>query len=286
MALLLLLPLLVSGFLLCLKDPLVYYTLHRYEGQLLYLQVGRFGIYCVLMAFAIMGLLSLGLSHDWVGFTLAGETVPSGRESAHTFSTDFLAYLGQLLSDAGLIEAKNSQATVFGILTGLLTLVMPRVWAARTLRSLRKDIKSNDERAIHTYLTKETLRHSPIGSTLVKAFAYKSPVMVCMDDRKVYVGLIQSLGAPTEVTGLDLEIELLPGLSGYRDKDTLEVKYTNTYPTDLSSLEAIALKQENVISIRIFSTEIKKVFEADMPEKSTGVNGREETQEDQQAPSH
>jgi hypothetical protein len=267
MALLLLLPLLVSGFLVCLNDPFIYYRLHRYEGQLLYLQVGRYGIYCLVTAFCIMATLSLIFSHHWFNFCFNGcfngQCGLPDQGNCHVFSTDFLAYLGGLASDVGLVEAKSSQATVFGFLTGLLTLVMPRIWAFRTIRGLKKDIKSDDPEEIDSYLTRATLKYSPMGSTLVNAFAHKQPVMVSMDDRKVYVGLIQSVGSPTEVTGLDLEIKLLPGLSGYRDKDSLKVTYTNTYPKESAIAEPIYFKQENIVSISLFSEKIREVFQKD-----------------------
>jgi hypothetical protein len=260
MALLLLLPLLVSGFLVCLEDPFKYYTLHRYEGQLLYLRVGHYGILCLMAAFAIVSTVSLILSHDW-SFTLAPSCLWGARAGEYTFSTDFLAGLGKLISEVGLVETKSSQITVFACLTGFITLLMPYAWAARMRRLLKAYVKSEDEEKIESFLTKETLRHSPMGSTLVNAFAHKRPVMISMDDRKVYVGLIQSLGRPTEVTGLDLEIRLLPGLSGYRDKDSLKVTYTNTYPSDPLILEPIYFKQENIISISLFSEKIREVFD-------------------------
>jgi hypothetical protein len=37
----------------------------------------------------------------------------------------------------------------------------------------------------------------------VKAFTFKRQVMITMDDRKVHVGHITDIGAPTEVTGVD-----------------------------------------------------------------------------------
>lgn len=260
MALLLLLPLLVSGYLVCLKDPFNYYTLHRYEGQLLYLRVGHYGILCLIAAFAIVATISFIFSHDW-SFNLGSGCLWGAWAGPYAFSTDFLAFFGGLISDTGLVEAKLSQVTVFACLTGLTTLLMPNIWAARTQRALKAYVKSADSEKIESFLTKETLRYSPMGSTLVNAFAHKRPIMISMDDRKVYVGLIQSLGTPTEVTGLDLEIKLLPGLSGYRDKDSMKVTYTNTYPTDPLILEPIYFKQENIISISLFSEKIREVFD-------------------------
>lgn len=262
MALLLLLPLLVSGYLVCLKDPIVYYKLHRYEGQLLYLQVGRYGIYCFLCAFAIMALLSTVFSHDLTTVCVDPSLQLAFLPRCYLYSLDFLSALGGVVTKLGYATDPASQGLVFGVLTGCLTLVMPSVWAWNTNRDLEHYLKTKDCEAIATFLTKETLSHSPMGKTLFDAFIYKLPVMISMSDRKVYVGLIQSIGAPTEVTGVDLEVRLRPSFSGHRDKDTLEVSFTHTYPTDISILQPIYFKQENIVSITLFSEEIRDSFQS------------------------
>ena len=54
-------------------------------------------------------------------------------------------------------------------------------------------------------------------------------VMLMMDDRKVYVGKIISMGEPSETQGMDQDISIMPLMSGYRDKDTLRVNFTTDY---------------------------------------------------------
>ncbi|MNJ07458.1 hypothetical protein D3C77_15560 [compost metagenome] len=268
MALLLLLPLLVSGYLVCLKDPIVYYKLHRYEGQLLYLQVGRFGIYCFLYAFAIMTVVTLVFSHDLGNFCVDPALQLAFLPRCYDYSLDFLSALGGVAQRFGLATHPASQSLVFGVLTGLLTLLMPSLWAWSTRRELKDYLKTEEEEEITTFLTRETLSHSPMGKTLIDAFVFKKPVMISMTDRKVYVGLIQSIGAPTEVTGVDLEVKLRPSFSGHRDKDTLKVSFTHTYPTDISILQPIYFKQENIVSITLFSEAIRDSFQAEKPGNS------------------
>lgn len=41
----------------------------------------------------------------------------------------------------------------------------------------------------------------------------------------------------------------------------MKVTYTNTYPTDPLILEPIYFKQENIISISLFSEKIREVFD-------------------------
>lgn len=262
MALLLLLPLLVSGYLVCLKDPIVYYKLHRYEGQLLYLQVGRYGIYCFILAFAIVGGLSLLISHDLGEYCVDPTQQLAFLPRCYNYSLDFLSALGTVAVKTSLVTQPISQSMVFGILIGLVTLLMPQLWAWNTVRELKYYLQTSDEEEIKTFLTKETLSHSPMGQTLVDAFGYKTPVMISMSDRKVYVGWIQSIGSPTEVTGVDLEVTLLPSFSGHRDKDTLQVSFTHKYPTDLSILQPIYFRQENIVSLTLFSEAVRDSFQS------------------------
>lgn len=255
MAFLLLLPLLVSGYLICLKDPFVYYKLHRYDGQLLYLQVGRYGIYCFLSALLLVGLVSLAVSHSWGSHcaNVCGEFCVS-------LSTDFLGYLGKKATEAHLFTAEKAQLGVFAILSGFVTLLMPFIWAKISFYMIKRQSKAEDEAQTIVYILRETVSHSPLMLSLVEAFATKSEVMISMDDRKVYVGYIQSVGKPTEVVGVDQEVEFLPSVSGYRDKDTLKVNYTTEYPTD-TKIEPIYFKQANMVSVSLFSPEIRAAFE-------------------------
>lgn len=266
MALLLLLPLLVSGFLVCLKDPTIYCRLHRYEGQMLYLQVGRYGIYCFLMAMAITAVVVGAVSHYW-GIFCPGWLQPAppaaGAEAAAAVcfpvNLDFLGALGKVAAGVGISSPDFSQTAAFLVIAGLLTLVMPTLWSWLTVRSIKKELKANDRDEIEMFLLSRSVRHSPICSALVKAFAFKRPVMITMDDRKVYVGHIVDIGAPTEVTGVDQEIALIPSVSGYRDKDTMKVVYTTDYSDD-TPMRPISFRQSNIISISPFSDVIHEKF--------------------------
>lgn len=264
MALLLLLPLLVSGFMVCLKDPTIYCRLHRWEGQMLYLQVGRYGIYCLFMAMAITAALAGVISHDWGTFCPSwAQSSTQGAEVAqavcYPVNADFLGALGKFAAHVGITGAQFSQTAAFLVIAGVLTLLMPTVWSRLTVRSLKKELKANDRDEIEMYLLAQSVRHSPICSALVKAFAFKRQVMITMEDRKVYVGHITDIGAPTEVTGVDQEISLIPSVSGYRDKDTLRVVYTTDYPND-TPIRPIGFRQGNIVSISFFSDAIRESF--------------------------
>ncbi|MCO7523357.1 hypothetical protein NJH54_02380 [Pseudomonas asiatica] len=264
MALLLILPLLVSGFLVCLKDPTIYCRLHRWEGQMLYLQVARYGIYCLLMSFVVTAVVTGVFSHDWGSFCPSWKQVPtSGAEVAapvcYPVNLDFLSWLAKQSVKVGIAKDPYSQTSVFLMIAGVLTLVMPALWSLLTVRAFKRELNANDRDEIEMYLLAQSVRHSPICSALVKAFAFKRQVMITMDDRKVYVGHITDVGAPTEVTGVDQEVSLIPSVSGYRDKDTMRVIYTTDYPND-TPIRPIAFRQSNIVSISFFSDAIRESF--------------------------
>ena len=57
MGILLILPILVAGYIYCTSSLYMKYKMHRYDGQLLYLLVGKFGVYF----FALSSILTLAL---------------------------------------------------------------------------------------------------------------------------------------------------------------------------------------------------------------------------------
>ena len=251
MALLLLLPILVSGFLVFLNHPSLFYRLHRYEGQLLYLQAARYGLYCQLLAFVLVGVVSLMLSHEWPGFC-----VDKARLACvPPFSTDYLGELGRLLASLGWVKEKPSRAVAFLMLSGLAAVSVPGPWAMASIWLLKRKLDVEKRDLIQLYLLHESIKHSPVLTTLLEAFSLQQEVMISMSDRKVYVGFILSVGAPNEVVGIDQDIQLLPSISGYRDKDTLKVSYTTEY-SSIAQIHPIFLRQENILSVSLFSQEI------------------------------
>lgn len=281
MAFLLLLQLLVSGFLVCLKDPTIYCRLHRYEGQMLYLQVGRYGIYCFLAAMFVTAALAGLFSHDWGVFCPKwAQTNDAASPVCFAVNTDFMGALGQMGQDFDISGKNFSQVGVFLVLSGLLTLAMPGLGAFFTVKILKWQLKASKEEEIAAYLLGESVEHSPICSTLFDAFVDKEEVMITMVDRKVYVGYIMDVGAPTEVTGVNQEILLIPTVSGYRDKDTLKVVYTTDYPSD-TPLRPIGFRQENIVSISIFSDEVREAFKRADYERAGEETAKEKAAKDQ-----
>ena len=72
----------------------------------------------------------------------------------------------------------------------------------------------------------QNVRHSPEESLLVYAASARFPLVVTLSSRKVYIGV---LTMPALENGSIEYIELLPIMSGYRDKDELTLHLTTNY---------------------------------------------------------
>lgn len=102
---------------------------------------------------------------------------------------------------------------------------------------------------------------SPLDKELLHSYLTESSILITLSNRKVYVGRVISVGEPTENEGLDQEITLLPQMSGYRDKDTLNVDFTTHYQNISTSSEmTITIRQELIESVSRFDFGVYKQF--------------------------
>lgn len=247
MFLLLILPILVSGFITLHIVPAYFYQLHRQEGQYLYIQTARYGIYNLL--WVMLGLyLAFSVSYF--------------DESLPTVLADFL--LKQQLAD----QTKAMQIG-WTITTSILLLLMP--WCRWLIFwVLASALNRWNTDAVKLSLIEGLLSDSPLDRLLFQASIEKEdmPIMLSMSDRKVYVGVVLSMGEPNESAGADQEIVIRPIMSGYRDKDTLAVRFTTIYEVDQNQADAqsskdeieLVLKQDEIISATKFFWAAHSVF--------------------------
>lgn len=91
-----------------------------------------------------------------------------------------------------------------------------------------------------------------------------------MSDRKVYVGRVSDIGDLHEAGGMDDDFQIVPTMSGYRNKDTLKVSYTTDYSAVVEEMQlkgktvgfTIVLSQENIVSMSRFEDEVWNQFRA------------------------
>jgi hypothetical protein len=238
MGLLLILPLLVSGYLVCMNHPYHFSRLHRYDGQLLYLLVAKLGLYCLLFAFFVWGgVVYLSRHHEWLE--------PQG-------------FLEPTLIDMGYDEAYVTHYA-FLLEVAVLSLFIPVPWVliARFFGFVRG--KYNEFESASAYHRIRLLLDTPFGELLFESVSKTRQVlMLTMNDRKVYIGLVDSLGEASEKESPQSTFSFLPTLSGYRDKDTLELKLTTTYPA--ADAIRVVLREENVLTATPWNAERWEAF--------------------------
>lgn len=235
MAALLLIPLLVSGFLLCNLAPPLYYRLHRFEGQYLYLKTAQWGLVLVLLGMAVSAIIAEVFDQlrcvsppEWIGgWLLNGVHQPQPQRLMNAEQATYAGWLAFIT-----------------VVTIAIAYLLGQVW--------RWVYKSEGSRLA---LLKRILSDSPLDSRLFEAFIDKRTVLITLESRKAYVATVSMLGEPNETQAPAQEISLIPLLSGYRDKDTLSLRLQNDYhdatgarPDDMS----IIVRQADIASISWF----------------------------------
>lgn len=231
MLLLLILPILVSGFIYCSYDPYNYYRIHRYEGQYLYFKSALFGINS-LVVFTILTL------------TICSLIPPKITIFNIVISLDIVSLLSDSLPLNNSIPNKKTFIWIVVISLGSMLL-------SYCVAKFNKSRLTTKKIMILLY---DLLRDSPIDYLFFQSFSYNRPILISLKCRKIYVGFITSLGEPTENEGMDQEISLFPLMSGYRDETTLSVNLDQFYDATNDKLNVI-VRQDEIISASWFDFE-------------------------------
>lgn len=242
----LVIPILVSGFLLFHIHPIYKYKLHRYEGQFLYLKSAQYGLYSVLISFFTFILSSGSFKLPYTEFHF--DTLK--------FIHSHFNFITSISQDRKLLD----ELSVIFFIT-ISTLIIPFFWSS--ISFIRLLVKYRTWK-IKPYIMSRILNDSPLDRFLFNASISKNKdeaiVMLTMQDRKVYVGNVITTGEPSETEGPDQEIEFIPWISGYRNKDTLNVNFTTDYKI-LKEKITLILKQEEILSATSFSFKHYEEFE-------------------------
>jgi len=251
MGILLILPILVAGYIYCTSSLYMKYKMHRYDGQLLYLLVGKFGVYF----FALSSILTLALFSFCRGLSV-------DFCSIH-ISLDYVDYLKGVLVQSHIRNESSAETAIFflhaSFISFFLAYIFPSIYI--WLVKKRHKLKTSDQAK---YAVLQSVAKSGIESALINSIIHPGTVYMCsMSDRKVYVGTVTSVSEPDEVNGLAEEFSIIPFYSGYRDKDSLSVKF-NTFYKDVVSTNhvdfTIHLKKENIISMTVFDYDVFSKF--------------------------
>lgn len=171
MALLLILPILVSGYLLCLKHPALYINLHKFEGQLLYLHVARLGLRCLMQAFVLVGVVSALFSHVFKP-TCWFEGTRAQLCRTTTWNLDYLDLIGNTIKDWGYASSQGaSDLYAFMLLVSAVAVGIPFVVPRIAMWHLKRRKGFASDEALSVHLTRESAQSSPLGLALIDAFA-------------------------------------------------------------------------------------------------------------------
>ncbi|HAO9338196.1 TPA: hypothetical protein IRM92_004762, partial [Escherichia coli] len=93
---------------------------------------------------------------------------------------------------------------------------------------------------------RKTISNSTLDSMLLDALesSPKEPILITLSSRKVYVGIVNGIQEPTESEAPNSYISIFPIMSGYRDKDTLSITFTNSYPSEVLVSSAITMDSQ------------------------------------------
>ncbi|MFL7975338.1 hypothetical protein [Xanthomonas vasicola] len=217
----------------------------------MYFLVAYQGIVCFTVAFVFVSVLSLIFSHDW-GFIFCKADsclCPSW------LSTDYLNAGGQLLAALHKSWGDKGQLYTFFLIVSCLTMLMPFALSRYVLYGYKRSKEAEvgevlSETALNIFLLKDALTHLPLTQALISALSDTTPVLVLTDDRRVYVGLVSTVGTPTEASSVDEDFGLWPIMSGYCDKDSLEMVLDADYPEfKKESSPQIFMRQKDVSSV-------------------------------------
>ena len=243
----LLVPILVCGIIWMNNDPKEYFKISTYQGWLVYLHAAKFGIIIVSVAYFLIEMV-LGSFTEWVASSL-------GFNPEYKFSP--IGVVAQLLvasfpSMHGSEEVNQSYGsssvlmamTILSILfTYCLTKGLSAYW--KRVDYKRYYLESFwKERKILDYFIFQSLENGDL-------------IQVTLSSRKCYVGLISKIQEPNEESTGHQHISLVPFLSGYRDKDTLSLLFSNEYPKiedlkDMNYNDVVVFPVDEIVSVSGF----------------------------------
>ncbi|WP_052044799.1 hypothetical protein WH390_03075 [Candidatus Arsenophonus nilaparvatae] len=228
---LLLIPILVSGYIMIVLNPYHYFRLHRHDGQLLYLKVATYGTFCLFCTTVIGVLIKFLLPNfhliDLIAknFTLTGD-----KKNDHIYA------LLTLLSVTSILFS-----WIYVFFVWVKNYILGYFYSKKHLATYNNICQAKNARVL-----RKTLSNGTIDCMLLDALEStpKRPVLINLSSKKVYIGIISGLSDPNEKEEPNKYISFFPVMSGYRDKDTMLLEFTNVYPSKIKDLNIVVSTDE------------------------------------------
>ncbi|HHH2174850.1 TPA: hypothetical protein ACPY6A_001736 [Yersinia enterocolitica] len=213
---LLIIPLIVSGYIVLTTHPYHFYRLHRYDGQLLYMKAAKYGVWCLVWSIILAFLIKLSLPKIHM-VTFFSEQLNFSKDKHNDRVIGWLV----LLSCSSIFIA-----WLWGFSSKILT-----TWRTQIINLIQGIEVDNDiaSELVKLRMLQDLVSEGSMDKMFFDSLVDRKPVLITLKSKKLYVGIVSALGEPNEKDGPNTEISILPIMSGYRDKDTLRVIFTNDY---------------------------------------------------------
>lgn len=273
---LLILPILISGFIVLSINPYYKLKLYRYNGQLLYLKAAKIGF----RYFIFVTILSFMLKDQII--TIVFFTTEQGVP--FTFEPALVTIVAKKIA-----ELQNNKISYFELLniSWLITLSVLTIALAYLYSWLKCFILYLKEKvAIYIFTRKtnivrismlgEILKDSPIDYMFYQSLSQFKPILITLGSKKVYIGIINKLGEPSESEAPNQEISLVPLISGYRNKDTLKVVFENNYVIPPEFDSSIIIKVDEIETVSWFTQQVYENVNGNLSEECQAITPSEQ----------
>ncbi|HGA1774101.1 TPA: hypothetical protein ACIRM2_000616 [Escherichia coli] len=190
------------------------------------MKVAALGTYCLIASV----IIAAAIKYKWPDFHLVHDMVETFNVTSKP-ETDRI-YMWLLLL---------SVTSIFFSLC-----YVSAVWVKNLLFGFfyKRDIYEGILEAMKARVLRKTYSQGSLDLLLLDAIESdpKKPMLITLSSNKVYVGIINGSGEPTENQGPHQHISFVPLMSGYRNKENLSVTFTNAYPGEIQIKRSAAIK--------------------------------------------
>ncbi|MCW2486597.1 hypothetical protein J5069_11915 [Candidatus Symbiopectobacterium sp. NZEC127] len=245
---LLIIPILVSGYIMITANQYHYFRLYRHEGQLLYMKVAALGTFCLVAAV----IIAAGVKYCYPDFRLVSDMI-------NIFKVTSKPEIDRVYMWLILLSATS-------ICFSLLYVSV--VWVKDFIRGCyyKREVYNDITQAMRARVLRKTYSQGSRDILLLDAIESvpKRPMLLTLSSNKVYVGLINGAGEPTENQGPHQHISFVPLMSGYRHKENLSVTFTNAYPGEIqvkrnAAVQGVSKRKVQGLEIMISIDEISYI---------------------------
>lgn len=245
MGVLLIIPLLISGYIVLTKHPYHFYRLHRYEGQLLYIKAAVYGFFCLILAVFFAGIMK-SVFTSFHPVTLLRSVTDFTKESSSNRMYSWLIIL-------------SLTSVMIGYIWGYLAKLY---YLLSFMRKALRGKYSGDLKTLSTFFKLSILEtlysELPINKIFFESMVGKKTVLVSLSCGKIYVGVVNKLSEPNESEAPNQQISIVPVMSGYREKDTRQVIFTNDYEKLQDVDTSVRIPCSEISHVSWFEREIYK----------------------------